>query len=188
MSQIIEEIDKRRARRGLSENAIPADVVERIFTAGTYAPSCSNKQPWRFLVCNEGQALENARDCLNGGNYWAKLAPMLVVVTTRDALDCHDMSDDRNYAQFDTGMAVMGILMQATREGLIAHPMAGFDPLKVREHFGIEPETRVITMIAIAYPGETGHLSDKHKESEVSERSRKPLSEVVMFNEWTAPA
>lgn len=183
MADIIKEIQDRRARRALAGKELTREMIERVFTAATLAPSCSNKQPWRFLLCDQEPALSKAREALLGGNYWAKKAPLLVVVTTRDELDCQ-LSDDRNYAQFDTGMAVMGLLMQATREGLYAHPMAGFEPEKLRDAFGIEPETRVITMIAVGYPGDASHLNEKHTESETSERDRLPLTDVLQWNEW----
>lgn len=185
MASIIQEIQDRRARRGIDERPIDRDVIDRIFTAATMAPSCSNKQPWRFMVASEGEALEKARDALLGGNYWAKKAPVLVVVTTRDSFDCQ-LNDDRNYAQFDTGMACFGLMLQATREGLYAHPMAGFDPEKLRSHFNIEADTRVITMIALGYPGNTSHLNEKHAESETSERSRLPLDDVIQWNGWSS--
>lgn len=185
MAEILTEIQERRARRGYSERQIDTEVMQRILTAATYAPSCSNKQPWRFLVCSDEPALEKARAALNGGNYWAKRAPVLLVITTRDELDCR-LNDDRNYAQFDTGMATMNLMLQATREGLYAHPMAGWDPGVLREQFSIEPETRVIAMLALGYPGSTDHLNEKHLESESSERTRKPLSEVVQWNSWSS--
>jgi nitroreductase len=185
MSTIVPEIEQRHARRAYSPDTLPREQVERLLEAATLAPSCNNKQPWRFLVCNEGEALEQARDALLGGNYWARVAPVLVVVTTRDEFDCQ-LTDNRNYAQFGTGMATMALLLQATREGLYAHPMAGFDPEKLRESFNIEPETSVITVIAIGKPGDSEHLNEKHLAAETAERVRKPLQEVVQWNEWTA--
>lgn len=185
MNEILNAIDTRRARRAFSDRPIERNVLDRVLTAATYAPSCSNKQPWRFLVCLDDVALDKARAALNGGNYWAKVAPVLVVITTKDELDCR-LNDDRNYAQFDTGMATMNLMLQATQEGLYAHPMAGWDPSILREQFGIEPETRVIAMLALGYPGSTDHLNEKHLESERSERSRKPLDEVVQWNSWSA--
>ena len=104
-------------------------------------------------------------------------------MTTRDDFDCR-LNDERDYAQFDTGMATMGLLLQSTKEGLYAHPMAGWDPKVLREQFAIESDTRVIAMIAIGYPGDATNLNEKHAESEVSERSRKPLSEVRQWNAW----
>ena len=75
MSAIIEEITKRRARRAYSEEAIGSEVLDRVFNAAILAPSCNNKQSWRFVAFTQGEALENAREALLGGNYWAKKAP-----------------------------------------------------------------------------------------------------------------
>lgn len=186
-THLVPEIEARRARRAYASKPIEAPVLDRVLTAATYAPSCANKQPWRFLVCDAPPALERARAALNEGNYWAKVAPVLIVVTTADSLDC-TMSDNRDYAQFDTGMAVMNLMLQATREGLYAHPMAGFDPAAIRESFGIETEARVITVIAVGYPGTEVPLNAKHAESERGSRDRKPLSEVILRNEWRAIA
>ena len=185
MPTIIEEMTTRRARRAFDEKPISPEVLDRVFNAAILAPSCNNKQPWRFLACTEGAALESARDVLLSGNYWARKAPVIVIVTTRDNLDC-ELNDDRHYALFDTGMACMNLMLQATREGLYAHPMAGFDPAIAREKFGIEDETRVVTVIALGYPGDDTHLNEKHLASETSERTRKPVEEVFQLNEWTS--
>lgn len=183
MSEIIKEITDRRARRGLSEESIDKSVLERIFNAATLSPSCSNKQPWRFMVCTTDGSIEEAREALLGGNYWAKKAPVLVVVMTSDDLDCK-RNDDRNYAWFDTGMAVMNLMLQATREGMIAHPMAGFDPMVLREKFNIGDETRIITMIALAKPGATDHLGEKHLAQETEDQTRRPIGEVFSWEKW----
>lgn len=183
MSTIVPEIVSRRARRGLSDESIDREVLERVFTAATYAASCNNMQPWRFLVFTNDGRIEEAREALLGGNYWAKKAPVLVVAVTNDDLDCK-RDDSRNYARFDTGMAVAHLLLQADREGLIAHPMAGFKPSVLRETFDIGEETHIIAMIAIGKPGPSDHLSEKHLESEKSDRNRKPLDEVLSWNGW----
>ena len=183
MNNIISELTTRRARRGLSNQAIGKDVLDRIMNAAVLAPSCANKQPWRFMVCTEDGNIKDAREALLGGNYWAQKAPILITVMTSDELDCN-LNDERHYAQFDTGMAVMALMMQATKEGLIAHPMAGFQPATLREKFSIGEETRIITMIALAHPGPTDHLNEKHLESETSDRARKPLEDIVSWENW----
>lgn len=59
MEGLLNEIDIRRAKRALSEEKISEEVVKRIMTAATYAPSCLNNQPWRFLVVTEDDKLED---------------------------------------------------------------------------------------------------------------------------------
>jgi nitroreductase len=62
--------------------------------------------------------------------------------------------------------------------------MAGFDPFVVKGKFSIPEEFIVIALIAIGYPGDESHLSEKHKEMEHSPRDRKPESEVISYNAW----
>jgi len=67
---------------------------------------------------------------------------------------------------------------------LIAHPIAGYKPVPLKEAFGIDPQMILITLVVIGYPGEESHLSDEHRELEHSPRDRKPESQVIMYNRW----
>lgn len=188
MSEIIPAIRQRRAYRALDEEReIPQEVLDRILTAGTYAPSCFNKQPWRLLVVNEAEARRRVHEHLSGGNYWAKKAPLYVLAVTRRDLDC-DLEDRRTYALYDTGFAVMNMMLQATEEGLIAHPMAGFDDTGIKKSFGIPEQYIALNLVAFGYPGDESHLNEKHLAAEHAERSRKPQEEVISFNSFSVQA
>jgi len=183
MEGLIQEIDIRRAKRALSEKTIPEEVIKRIMTAATYAPSCFNNQPWRFVVVNEKSKLEALHESLSGGNYWAKRAPVMIIVTTKPELDAR-LSDRRDYALLGCGLATENLMLQAFKEGLIAHAMAGFDPFVVKMKFSIPEDCIVITLVALGYPGDESHLSEKHLTLEHSPRQRKPESEVICRNTW----
>jgi nitroreductase len=183
MEGLLLEIDQRRAYRALSDKPIGDDVIGRIMTAATYAPSAFNSQPWRFLVVRDPGNLARLHETLSGGNYWAKKAPVLVVVATKLGLDAQ-LNDGRDYALFASGLATENLLLQSIKEGLHAHPMAGFDPLAVKSAFDIPDEFIVITLIALGYPGSEEGLSDKHVQAEASPRTRKPETEVIAFEAW----
>ena len=183
MSEILVQIETRRARRALSEKPIPEETLARIMTAATYAPSCFNNQPWRFLVVNRERELEIVKENLSRGNYWAQKAPVIVLVFTKPDLDCR-LSDNRDYAFFSTGLAVENLILQATAEGLIAHPIAGYKPLPLKEAFGVDPEMILLTLVIIGYPGDEAHLNDDHRELEHSPRDRKPEDQVILYNRW----
>jgi nitroreductase len=104
MKELIHEIYIRRAKRALSEKKIPDEIMHRLMTAATFAPSCFNKQSWRFLVVTDDEALKMIHDALSGGNYWVKKAPAVVVVATQLEFGCR-LSDRRDYALFDCGLA-----------------------------------------------------------------------------------
>ena len=184
MQDILEPISRRRAKRALSEKRIPEEVRDRLLEAATLAPSCFNNQPWRFLVLDDSKALEMARPFLAGGNYWAERSPLIIGVVTRKELDC-ELDGGREYAFFDCGLAVQNLILQATAEGLIAHPIAGFRAPEMRAAFGIDESLVLLTLVIIGFPGTMDHLSEKHLEAEKSPRDRKAISEVVSYNEWT---
>lgn len=183
MAKLLETINKRRAYRALSEKPVERDVQDRIMKAATYAPSCSNKQPWRFILVDEEDTRRRVAETLPGGNYWAEKAPLYVLAVTKPDLDCN-LKDRREYALFDVGMAVMNLQLQAVEEGLFAHPIAGFDDTKLKTAFDIPEEYILITVVVIGYPGDPSKLSEKHLESEKSERVRKEEREVVSRNKW----
>ncbi len=167
---------ERRAFRGLRPDPIEDEKLLRLVEAAHLAPSCSNNQPWRFLVVRSKEGLEKLHATLSGGNYWAKHAPAVILVYTKDELDCQ-LDDNRNYALFDTGIAVGFLLIQATQMGLVAHPIAGYDPIRLKELFGIDGN--VITLIAVGKWGKFDHLSEKHLEAERRPRLRRDLSQIV---------
>ncbi len=183
MKDLIPEIGTRRANRALSDKKIPAEVIGRIMTAATYAPSCFNNQSWRFMVATGDQSLAKVHEALSGANYWVKKAPAVVVVATRLDFGCR-LSDRRDYALFDCGLAVENLVLQSCKEGLYAHPLAGFDPLKIKSAFHIPDDYIVITQVALGYPGDEASLNEKHRELEHGPRIRKPESEVIGYNSW----
>lgn len=184
MAGLLKEIEQRRARRALSEKAIPEEIIAQLMTAATYAPSCFNSQPWRFLAVTSTESLGKLHTALTGGNYWAKKAPLMVVLATKVTFDAQ-LSDGREYALFGCGLAADNLILQATAQGLYAHPMAGFDPLVVKEAFNIPEDFIVITLIAVGYPGPLDGLSEKHVAAESADRVRKEEAEVICYDEWT---
>ena len=186
MQELVHEIETRRAKRALRGEKIPDAVIRRVLKAATWAPSCFNNQPWRFLVVTGDEALGKVHDALSGGNYWVKNAPALVVVATRLDLACR-LSDRRDYALFDCGLATENLMLQGCKEGLYAHAIAGFDPLKIKAAFHIPDAYLVITVVALGYPGDDATLGEKHRELEHSPRDRKPEAEVICYDAWTLP-
>jgi nitroreductase len=155
-------------------------VVRRLFEAATLAPSCANKQPWRFVAVQETTLLEALRATFSEGNYWAKKAPLIVAAWTHLDYDVRT-PDGRDFALYDLGQAVMALQLQAQHEGLVSHPFAGFDAAKASQLLGLPEGALLPALISVSFVGSADHLSDKHREGETAPRNRKPLEEVVSF-------
>jgi nitroreductase len=184
----VPEIEQRRARRMLRSDPIPDDVIERIMTAASFAPSCMNNQPWRFIVVREAAGLALVKENLSRGNAWASPSPCIILGATKSDLDCQ-LDGGRDYAFFDTGMAAMALQLQAAREGLYAHPIGGFRAPELAKALSIPRDYTLLIAVILGYPGTDGqHLSEKQFADETSDRTRKPLSDIAAGESWTFSA
>jgi nitroreductase len=180
---LLAQIEKRRALRALSDAAIPKDTLLRLAEAATLAPSCANSQPWRIVTVSEPERLAALKAALTPGNYWALRSPAISAFVTSPDWDAR-LDNGRDYAFFDLGMAAMNYQLQAIEEGLIVHPIAGFDPIGAKLALGIPEKALLLTLVILGFPGDSSHLSEKHLASEGSARARKPLAEVFAFDSW----
>ncbi|MBI0584705.1 MAG: nitroreductase family protein [Methanomassiliicoccus sp.] len=184
--EVSEAVQRRRAVRAFDPRPIEDEKIHMLVEAMRLAPSCNNHQPWRVTVC-DGEALHRVRECLSRGNAWATKAPMIMVLSSKPSEDCR-MSEGRDYYQFGCGMAVGQMLLQATELGLIAHPIAGFDPAMARVVLGIPVDYVVITFIICGYPGEDESLlSDKQKAQQLERPERRPLDHNFFRDAWDRP-
>lgn len=181
---IIDPIYQRRAYRALRGQTIAPEIRNRLLQAATLAPSCMNKQPWRFVAVDAEPQLAALKACLEPGNYWGQPAALIVAVVSHPDFDCR-LSEGRDYAFFDTGMAAMNLMIQASAEGLTAHPIAGFKPLEAKKALSIPDDHTLLTLIICGWPStDLSGLNEKHVASETSARTRKDLGEVAFLQSW----
>lgn len=181
-TKILELLHSRKATRAIAAQPIEEEKLQAILEAARLSASCANNQSWRFLVLTEPEPLERGREALSKGNYWAKTAPVLIFGYSHPDLDCK-LPGGREYYQFDLGLAVQSILLQATELGLVARPMAGFSPKRLRESFALPEDMLVLVAIAIGYEGDIATLEERHQTTSLAKRERKPLEETVSFNQ-----
>ncbi len=179
-------IAKRRARRALLADPVSEAQIDLLLQAAHLAPSCFNSQPWRFVVVDDPELLGQVKAAMSRGNYWTAPAPVIIAVASHVDLDCR-LSDRRDYFLFGCGMAVGNLMIQATDLGLVAHPIAGFDPVKVKSLLGIPEDYTLVTLVIVGHPGDPSTLSEKHREIELGERERRPQSDVAAKGRFNFP-
>ncbi|UYP44038.1 hypothetical protein NEF87_000323 [Candidatus Lokiarchaeum ossiferum] len=178
-------LEKRRAYRSLTNVEISDEIVEKLGKAAQLMPSCFNKQPWRFVFVKDDPNLNRLKEeALNEGNRWAKESSMIIAVFTKKDLDC--VIKDREYYMFDTGMAVSAILLRATELDLVAHPIAGYSPEKVKEILEIPDEYTVITLLIIGKKNAEipDYFDDWKRKAESTRPERLKLKEFVFTNKF----
>ena len=185
--EVVEAIRARRAKRAFLDKLVEDDKIAALVEAARLSASCNNNQPWRIVICKGKEALAAIKGALPKGNVWATRAPVIMVVSARPVDDCQ-LPDRRDYFLFSSGLAIGQLELMATELGLIAHPIAGYDPLKAKAVLGIPEEYVIITLVIVGYPGgDDSLLSDKQKAIELTRPERKPVGENFFLDKWGAP-
>ena len=175
-------IEARRATRSFDPFPVTEELVRDLAGHARLSPSCDNSQPWRFVFVFEPGRLEALKVVFSEGNRWCHAASLVVAVFSRKDDDC--VVRDREYHQFDTGIAAAFLILRATELGLVAHPIAGFSPKKTREVLGIPSEYQVITLILIGKRADAPSpvLSEKQLEAEAKRPERLPFEKFAFLN------
>jgi nitroreductase len=179
-------LNSRRSYRALTPVQITPGMISQMATAAGLAPSCFNKQPWRFVFATDPQMLANLHAALSKGNVWANNASMIIAVVSEKSLDCV-LPDGREYWQFDTGMATAFLILKATELGLVAHPIAGYDPQKTKEILKVPAEMAVITLLIVGKHAETmpAEFNEKQIQSEKERPERLVLDKIAYVNKFS---
>jgi nitroreductase len=54
-----EYIQERRSCRAYKDTPVPKDIVDKLLDAGVWAPSAFNAQPWKFVVIQDTEIINN---------------------------------------------------------------------------------------------------------------------------------
>jgi nitroreductase len=182
-----EAVDRRRATRAFDSRPVSDGLISELIGTMRLSPSCNNNQPWRVIVARDQTTLEAVRSSLPKGNGWATRAPLIFVVCARLDDDCK-LTDRRDYYLFSTGIAVGEMVLRATELGLIAHPIAGYDALAIKEKLAIPADHVLITLVICGYPGtDVSMLSEKQLLAEVERPARKPVGDNFFDGSWGKP-
>jgi len=165
----------------LSGKAIESEKIDAVLQAAMLAPSARNCQPWRFIVVQGKESVEELADkAFLGNNAVVRDAAAIIVVCAR--LEDDVTVDGKDYFLFDVGLAVENMLLAAVDVGLVTHLILRFDENTVKRILNIPEEYRVVITTPLAYPPEGSY--DEAARERLNERTRKGFSEVVFFQRW----
>jgi len=183
-------LTRRWSPRAFADRSVEPEKLLRLWEAARWAASCSNQQPWYFIMATREEEAEYARllSCLRDNNQqWASHAPVLMVSVAKLSFDMNGQPN--RYAFHDVGLAVANLIVQATALGLFVHQMAGFYPDKVKALYGVPDDFEPVAGIVLGYPGDPAILPEDLQQREVAPRARRPLETFVFQGTWgqTAP-
>jgi nitroreductase len=180
-----ELIEKRRAFRSFAKTSIDKTLINELAEAARLAPSCFNNQPWHYVFVYERSKLDAVFKAMNKGNEWTFKASMVIAILAKKDLDCV-LKDGRFYYHYDIGCATGFLILRATELGLIAHPIAGYNPEIVKQALNIPADMEVLTLINVGLHADAIDpiLSDKQKNDEIKRPERVPAEKFAFHNEY----
>ncbi len=165
----------------ISGRDIEPEKINIILEAGQLAASARNTQPWRFIVVQDKQTVQELTLAFSESNQVIKDAPVILVVCARPVDDV--TRDGKDYYLFDSGLAVGNMVLAATALGLVTHLMTAFDEAQVKALLHIPEDVRTVVATPLAYPPEASY--DEAARERLSTRTRKDLRELVHYNRWS---
>lgn len=163
---------QRWSPRSFAEKEMDEETLMSIFEAARWAPSASNKQPWRFIIARTPEDRAKFHTFINEGNrLWCEKAPVLALILS-------DEETGGSHA-FDSGTAWGFLSLQAYKKGVATHAMGGFSKEKAREVLNIPESFAIHAVVAIGYQAEKSKLEEALQEREAPS-PRRPLNETLM--------
>ena len=179
-----EAIKNRRAYRSLAPIPITDDLIDDLARNARLAPSCFNKQPWKFVFVYGEEELKALHGALPEGNAWVKDGSLIIAVAAKKEDECSIKG--REYFLFDTGMAVAFLMLRATELGLVAHPIAGYDEAMVKEALDVFDDIIVIALVVVGKHADKINpaLSEDQVAAEKERPPRFPLADFAFRNKY----
>ncbi|MGE0681423.1 MAG: nitroreductase family protein [Candidatus Binatia bacterium] len=134
-------IHSRPAIRSFRPDPIPSEIIKKILHAGRQAHSQRNRQPWRFIVVQNHDTLQQLGALASSGPYIAG-APLAIALAVTGAKNPY----------IDATRAAECLMLAAWAEGIGSCWVGGIDRPKAKELLSIPEEIELITIIPFGYP------------------------------------
>ena len=175
-------VNKRYSVRNYKTTPVPQEKVVRCIEAARLAPSACNSQPWKFIIADNTELVnELAKAAFEGlldFNHFAFKAPVLVlIVCERENLSAKfgSIVKKKNFSLMDIGIAAEHFCLQAAEEGLGTCIIGWFNEKKVKKMLSIPKLKRVELIITVGFSAD----------EEIPHKHRKSIDEILSYNKYS---
>ncbi|MEN8257657.1 MAG: nitroreductase family protein [Thermodesulfobacteriota bacterium] len=156
-NKILQAIYGRRSRREFTEDPVGREELQEIVTAGIWAPSGLNNQPWRFVVITDAKTREKLSTTTHYSHIVQGAQALIGVFLDSDAV--YDLVKDHQ----SVGACIQNMLLAA--ESLSLGGVWLGQILKNKEQvnhiLGIEERYELMAMLAFGHPAHRNQKSNR---------------------------
>ena len=177
----MQEIMNRRSIRKYTDEAVADEDLQQILESARLAPSGMNTQPARFLVVRD-ETMKRKIAQIDHAQDWMTAAPVFLVCAVDIAcrkpeyqgpLDETDGLFELKQIIRDGAIAIEHIALEAEHLGLGTCWTGWFDQAQMRAAVEAPQGYFIVAVLTLGHPAETPVA-----------RPRKPLAEIVSYEQW----
>ncbi len=173
--------NKRYSVRNYKSTPVPQEKMRRCIEAARLAPSACNSQPWKFIIVDDPELVnELAKAAFEGlldfNNFAFKVPVFVLIVSERQKMFAKfgGVVKKKNFSLMDIGIAAEHLCLQATEEGLGTCILGWFNEKKVKKILSIPKLKRVELIIAVGFSAD----------EEIPHKKRKSMDEILSYNKY----
>jgi nitroreductase len=171
--ELMEAIRKRNSIRAYKNQPVPEDKLQKVLEAARLAPSGRNAQDRKFVVVRD-KALRQALGRATGGQPHVLAAPVIIAAVATDpesTMPCGVLA-----YPVDLAIAIDHMTLAATDLGLGTCWIGAFSQERVKNILGVPERLKVVSLLTLGYPNETGRP-----------KIRKTLEEIICYDRYEHP-
>ena len=177
----IDLANKRYSVRNYKNTPVAQEKINRCIEAARLAPSACNSQPWKFIIVDDIELVnELARAAFEGildFNHFAFKAPVLIlIVSERQKIFAKfgSIVKRKNFSLMDIGITAEHFCLQAAEEGLGTCMLGWFNEKKVKKTLSIPKLKRVELIISAGFSADDN----------IPHKKRKSVDEILSYNKY----
>jgi nitroreductase len=174
-------INKRYSVRNYKTIPIPQEKVIRCVEASRLAPSACNSQPWKFIIIDQPELVNELAKAafegiMNFNNFVFKAPVLVLIVSERQNLSAKfgSLVKNKNFSLMDIGIAAEHFCLQAAEEELGTCMLGWFNEKKVKKILSIPKFKRVELIISVGFSND----------EKIPIKKRKNMDEILRWNKY----
>lgn len=156
---------RRRSVRWYQDKKVPLTLVQQAANIASFAPSACNRQPYRFIFCNEKEKSIAIAKCAGGTSGFAENLPAMIAIV--GDLSSYPFGRDRHLIYIDGSLAAMQLMLALETLGLstcsINWPEVESNEKKIRKIINLKDYERIVMLLAVGYAEKSGGVPYSQK-------------------------
>ena len=140
---LLDFIKERRSIRAFQDKQIPEKEIEMILEAGRWAPSASNRQPWKFIVIKNKDVLKEVAR-VTGYGWFIGEASFAVAIVGKPRTS-------KNWYVIDTSLVSMNMMLMAWSLGIGTCWIGSIKKDRAKEILDLGSNDYLLTILPFGY-------------------------------------